>query len=173
MKRFLLICILVTTTSYANEQNDLRQKETGTIRGTEINPVTKGIRNVVQKLNVTWASIMSKKKQLRSRPILFSMDGIPDMGRQAQIMESIQSNELSYQMHLKNLASRLENTFTRIDDKDIYRILKHLKVYETKENFVYLTKVKEWQKKYEERQNTNQPKSNTKKSSKPAQDITN
>ncbi|MEM7180898.1 MAG: hypothetical protein AAF518_08290 [Spirochaetota bacterium] len=146
------IFVLVSgTTTFAKGEHRFREKEKGTIRGTEINPVTKGIRNVVQRLNVSWASIMSKKKQLRSRPILLSMDGFPDMGRQSQIMESISSDELTYKMLLKNLAHRLSHTFSRIDDDDIYTILKELKKYETKDNFIYMSQVNEWQKGYEDR----------------------
>jgi hypothetical protein len=144
-----LLAVLLVPPVFSKGEDRFRIQEKGTIRGTEANPVVKGIEEVVHKININWAALTSKKRQIENFSGL-AIDN-EDLMRYRALQHGLKMDELAYESLLKDLNKRLTNTFSRVDDKDIYDRLKMMKKYETKENFLLMSKINEWKKDYEER----------------------
>ncbi|MEM7182802.1 MAG: hypothetical protein AAF518_17955 [Spirochaetota bacterium] len=155
MKQKLLMSVSLTLSLFfsitilAKGENRLKSHQKGTIRGTEVNPVVKGIEDVVNRLNITWASLKAKEKNIKDFSGLQTDQS--DLIRYQELNDAFTLDKLTYRKFLEDLNKKLANTFSRVDDADIYKKLKHLQKYETKENFIYLSKITEWMKTYEER----------------------
>ncbi|MCB1160579.1 MAG: hypothetical protein H7A25_15160 [Leptospiraceae bacterium] len=146
----LIFALLFSPSLFSKGESRFRLHEKGTIRGTEINPVTKGVEDLVHRLNIAWAGIMSKKQNIDNFSGL--MTDIDDLTRYRELEQAFKLDEITYKTLLKDLSVKLKNTFSKVDDKDIFERLKHLKKYETKDNFIFMSKISEWQKDYEERE---------------------
>lgn len=164
LKIGVLVLVIGTTVSlFAKGEYKFKNHESGAIRGTESNPVVKGIEELVHKININWAAIDSKRRQIKDFSGL--MTDAEDSMRYRELQNGLKMDEIAYKLLLKELANRLSNTYSKIDDKDISERLKLMKKYETKDNFMFMSKIMEWEKEYEERatkQKELQPDSNDK-----------